>query len=151
MQRWRDDGCSISETSASFYQTARHIIPEDSRLHTRRRENLKSQHMLVTAVNYHLQLVSINCRHPSTGEFSRRRTRALPRTSGDPTRNSAYPAPGCHAKRNACLLIRVLRHKKVVCTETAVARGVRLFHHRLGFTFWRRRVLWGVAPRSLVL
>jgi transcriptional regulator of met regulon len=31
-----------SETSASFHQTTRRNIPEDSHLHTRRRENLKS-------------------------------------------------------------------------------------------------------------
>jgi hypothetical protein len=33
---------NISETLVSFYQTARHSIPEDSSLHIRRRENLKS-------------------------------------------------------------------------------------------------------------
>jgi hypothetical protein len=31
---------STSETSASFYETTRRHIPEDRRLHTRRRENL---------------------------------------------------------------------------------------------------------------
>jgi hypothetical protein len=31
-----------SETWVNFYQTARRNIPEDSHLHTRRRENLKS-------------------------------------------------------------------------------------------------------------
>jgi hypothetical protein len=31
-----------SETSVNFYQTTRRNIPEDSHLHTRRRENLKS-------------------------------------------------------------------------------------------------------------
>jgi hypothetical protein len=30
-----------SETSVNFYQTTRHYNPEDSHLHTRRRENLK--------------------------------------------------------------------------------------------------------------
>jgi hypothetical protein len=34
---------STSETSANVYQTTRHNTPEDSQLHTRRRENLKSQ------------------------------------------------------------------------------------------------------------
>jgi hypothetical protein len=34
---------STSETSANFYQTTRRNILEDSHLHTRRRENLKSQ------------------------------------------------------------------------------------------------------------
>jgi hypothetical protein len=32
-----------SETPVNFYQTARRNNPEDSHLHTRRRENLKSQ------------------------------------------------------------------------------------------------------------
>jgi hypothetical protein len=32
-----------SETSVSFHQTTRRNNPEDSYLHTRRRENLKSQ------------------------------------------------------------------------------------------------------------
>jgi hypothetical protein len=32
----------ISETSVNFYLTTRRNIPEDSHLHTRRRENLKS-------------------------------------------------------------------------------------------------------------
>jgi hypothetical protein len=33
---------STSKTSAYFYQTTRRSNPEDSHLHTRRRENLKS-------------------------------------------------------------------------------------------------------------
>jgi hypothetical protein len=33
---------STSETSVNFYQTTRRNNPEDSHLHTRRRENLKS-------------------------------------------------------------------------------------------------------------
>jgi hypothetical protein len=32
----------ISETSVNFNVTTRRYIPEDSKLHTRRRENLKS-------------------------------------------------------------------------------------------------------------
>jgi hypothetical protein len=32
----------ISETSINFYQTMRRCKPEDSHLHTRRRENLRS-------------------------------------------------------------------------------------------------------------
>jgi hypothetical protein len=35
---------STSETSVNFYQTTLCNIPEDSHLHTRRRENLKSHH-----------------------------------------------------------------------------------------------------------
>jgi hypothetical protein len=36
------EAASISETSANFYQTTRRNNPENSHLHTRRRENLKS-------------------------------------------------------------------------------------------------------------
>jgi hypothetical protein len=36
------EAASISETSVNFYQTTRRNNPEDSYLHTRRRENLKS-------------------------------------------------------------------------------------------------------------
>jgi hypothetical protein len=38
---------STSETSVSFYQTARRNIPEDSHLHTRRRKNLKSHIFII--------------------------------------------------------------------------------------------------------
>jgi hypothetical protein len=39
-----DDGAaSISETSVNFYQTTWRNNPEDSHLHTHRRENFKSQ------------------------------------------------------------------------------------------------------------
>jgi hypothetical protein len=36
------EAVSTSETSANFYQGARRNIPEDSQLHTRHRENMKS-------------------------------------------------------------------------------------------------------------
>jgi hypothetical protein len=36
------EAASTSETSVNFYQTTRHSNSEDSHLHTRRRENLKS-------------------------------------------------------------------------------------------------------------
>jgi hypothetical protein len=36
------EAVNTSETSANFYQTARRNIPEDSHLHTRRLEKLKS-------------------------------------------------------------------------------------------------------------
>jgi membrane-bound lytic murein transglycosylase MltF len=36
-----------SETSVNFYQTTRRNIPEDSHLHTRRRENLKSHYYFI--------------------------------------------------------------------------------------------------------
>jgi hypothetical protein len=39
------EAASTSETSVSFYQTTRRNNPEDSHLHTRRRENLKSHIM----------------------------------------------------------------------------------------------------------
>jgi hypothetical protein len=36
------EAASTSETSANFYQSSRRYNPEDSHLHTRCRENLKS-------------------------------------------------------------------------------------------------------------
>jgi hypothetical protein len=36
------ESASTSETSVNFYRTTRRNIPQDSHLHTRRRENLKS-------------------------------------------------------------------------------------------------------------
>jgi hypothetical protein len=36
------EAASTFETSVNFYKITRRIIPEDSRLQTRRRENLKS-------------------------------------------------------------------------------------------------------------
>jgi hypothetical protein len=36
------EAASTCETSVKFYQTARHYNPDDSLLHARRRENLKS-------------------------------------------------------------------------------------------------------------
>jgi hypothetical protein len=43
------EAASTSETSVNVYQTTRCNIPEDSRLHIRRRENLKS-HLIVQPV-----------------------------------------------------------------------------------------------------
>jgi hypothetical protein len=40
------EAASTSETSVNFYRTTRHYNPEDSHLHTRRRENLKSNFTL---------------------------------------------------------------------------------------------------------
>jgi hypothetical protein len=37
-----NDRANTSETSVNFYETTGRNIPEDSHLHTRRRENLKS-------------------------------------------------------------------------------------------------------------
>jgi hypothetical protein len=37
------EAASTSETSVNFYQTTQRCNPEDSHLHTRRRENPKSQ------------------------------------------------------------------------------------------------------------
>jgi hypothetical protein len=39
------EAASTSETSVNFYQTTRSKNPEDSHIHTRRSENLKSQEM----------------------------------------------------------------------------------------------------------
>jgi hypothetical protein len=39
------EAASTSETSVNFYQATRRINTEDSHLHTRRRENLKSQQL----------------------------------------------------------------------------------------------------------
>jgi hypothetical protein len=39
---------STSETSVNFYQTTRRNNPEDSHLHIRRRENLKSHKLRLT-------------------------------------------------------------------------------------------------------
>jgi hypothetical protein len=38
------EAVSTSETSVNFYQTTRRNIPENSHLHTPRRENLQSHH-----------------------------------------------------------------------------------------------------------
>jgi hypothetical protein len=40
------EAASTSETSVNFYQTTRRINPEDSPLHIRRHENLKSHKLL---------------------------------------------------------------------------------------------------------
>jgi hypothetical protein len=37
------EAACTSETSVNFYQTTRRSIPEDSHLHSHRRENLKSR------------------------------------------------------------------------------------------------------------
>jgi hypothetical protein len=41
------EAVSASETSVNFYQTTRRYNPDDSHLHTRRRENLKSYFFFV--------------------------------------------------------------------------------------------------------
>jgi hypothetical protein len=48
-----------SETSAYFYQTTRRYNPEDSHLHTRRRENLKSYQM--SPIFHFIHLVLNQC------------------------------------------------------------------------------------------
>jgi hypothetical protein len=40
------EAARFSEMFVNFYQTARHYSPEDSHLHTNRRENLKSYYRL---------------------------------------------------------------------------------------------------------
>jgi hypothetical protein len=41
------EAANTSETSVNFYQTTWRNNPEDSHLHTRRRENLKSHKIIV--------------------------------------------------------------------------------------------------------
>jgi hypothetical protein len=41
------EAVSTSGTSINFYETARRRIPEDSHLHIRRFENLKSHHVIL--------------------------------------------------------------------------------------------------------
>jgi hypothetical protein len=60
-----EEAVSISETSVNFYQTTLRNIPEDSHLHTRRRENLKFHPVL----EQHLQLCP--GRHWPTGNMNR--------------------------------------------------------------------------------
>jgi hypothetical protein len=52
------EAASASETSVNFYQTTRRNIPEDSHLHTPRRENLKFHHVTkyFTVICEHTQL-----------------------------------------------------------------------------------------------
>jgi hypothetical protein len=42
------EAASTSETLVNFYQTIRRHNPGDSHLHTRRRENLKSQRAIIS-------------------------------------------------------------------------------------------------------
>jgi hypothetical protein len=44
------EAASPCETSANFYQNKRRNNPEDSHLHTRRRENLKSHKAIVCQI-----------------------------------------------------------------------------------------------------
>jgi hypothetical protein len=44
------EAASTSETSVNFFQATRRNNPEDSHLHTRRRENLKSYKLLFKKV-----------------------------------------------------------------------------------------------------
>jgi hypothetical protein len=44
------DTVSTYKTSVRFYQTTRRNVSEDSHLHTRRRENLKSNHVHVSSL-----------------------------------------------------------------------------------------------------
>jgi hypothetical protein len=48
------EAASTSETLVNFYQTTQCYNTEDSHLHTRRRENLKSYELIVLGIsNYH--------------------------------------------------------------------------------------------------
>jgi hypothetical protein len=55
------EAVSTSETSANVYQTTRRNNPEDSHLHTRRRENLKSHFITAVGIfNKYLDIRIIN-------------------------------------------------------------------------------------------
>jgi hypothetical protein len=53
------EAASSSETSANVYQTTRRKNPEDSHLHTRRRENLKSYWIHLVQWRFLVTLVTI--------------------------------------------------------------------------------------------
>jgi hypothetical protein len=46
------EATSTSETTVNFYQTTRRYNPEDSHLHTHRRENLKSYFETINVFQY---------------------------------------------------------------------------------------------------
>jgi hypothetical protein len=52
------EAISTYETSVNFYQTTRRNIPEDSHLHTRRRENLKSNKLAQDRVQWRAVLLA---------------------------------------------------------------------------------------------
>jgi hypothetical protein len=45
------EAARTSETSVNFYQTTRRYNPENSHLHTRRRENLKSYFLFIDLID----------------------------------------------------------------------------------------------------
>jgi hypothetical protein len=51
------EAASTSETSVNFYQTTGRYDPEDSYLHTRRRENLKCHFFLLSAM-YNIPIIN---------------------------------------------------------------------------------------------
>jgi hypothetical protein len=51
-----EEAANTSETSVNLYQIIRHNDPEDSHLHTRRHENLKSQDILVSCIIYEINI-----------------------------------------------------------------------------------------------
>jgi hypothetical protein len=53
------EATSTSETSVNFYQTTRRNNPEDSHLHTRRLENMKS-HSVSRSPYLYLMCVEVN-------------------------------------------------------------------------------------------
>jgi hypothetical protein len=67
------EAASTSETSVNLYQTTRRYNPEDSHLHTRRRENLKSYQFIsqIIALQYK-QLLRHKCMECSIRMISRR-------------------------------------------------------------------------------
>jgi hypothetical protein len=73
------EAASTSETSVNFYQTTQRNNPEDSHLHTRRRENLKSHlkgckgvewiHLAQDPDRWRTLVNMVMNLHPSGGEF----------------------------------------------------------------------------------
>jgi hypothetical protein len=66
------EAVSTSETSKNFHQTTRRNIQHDSHLHTRLRENLKSQKLLMVLYSiiinsYSLLVVWVECDDVVTG------------------------------------------------------------------------------------
>jgi hypothetical protein len=59
------EAASTSETFVNFYQTTRRYNPEDSHLHIRRRENLRSHnfHNILVSTEYPVTFLKINQHH----------------------------------------------------------------------------------------
>jgi hypothetical protein len=60
------EAARTSETLVNFYQTAWCYNPEDTNLHTHRRENLKSYHSLPAVRNYLFNISPANLKKETT-------------------------------------------------------------------------------------